>query len=280
MARRVILTKERIDKLKEAGFSESQARIVIVLRVFGKLTAREVRQHAHLHKQRTYEVLEQLQDLGVAVSVSTKPQQFSLLNPEESVRSFVDSKKKKLSEKAESIEQSFDSILDLLTSIPSVKHDTEDALFETVCGLRRISRVWRGMVKTAKKEVLIFASETEWLRLESGVLRYMVKRGVQVTAVVKPSDEELVKHLAGDGIKVIRRDPGFCSIVVDEHEMLISKKMIGGKRISKSDEECLALLTKFEPLIRPYFSYLDSLTTGVVVSHQRGSEVEPFLGVH
>src|SRR3989344_3939777 len=100
-----------IQKLKEIGLTDSEAKVYLTLLKIGQVTAGALTKETKLHKSRVYECLNRLIDKGlVSFVVKDFAKYFSATHPERLI-SYLDEKKKHIDAEKEEIKRIIPSLL-------------------------------------------------------------------------------------------------------------------------------------------------------------------------
>lgn len=163
-----------IDKLKELGLTEYEAKVYITLLKEGTLKGTQVHRKSGVPHSPTYHSLLSLESKGFITITPTKPKKFSAINPKLAINNFI-------SRKVEHIKEIEHEISDGLLELK--KPQSADEMIEKVnitAGSDRIFSIIKYLFDEAKDEMrVMYTYEIRNYLQQKGTLD-AIKRGVKV----------------------------------------------------------------------------------------------------
>jgi HTH-type transcriptional regulator, sugar sensing transcriptional regulator len=190
------ITPTLVKALKVLGLSEYQAKVYAALVLLDQAQAKEVVELLGISKPSVYESLDSLDELGLAVRISTKPAIFQAISPEIAIRILMDAHTR--------------AGVSALTELQALRQQTFSG--------RRPGRLWamygKGNLEYKIDEMLNDAKESVFAVISDrylGIFKQLAGRGLQVRLVVITEasglEEELSTLFTGDREEVMVTAP-------------------------------------------------------------------------
>ncbi len=135
-----------INLLKKLGFTEYEARTYVALSELGPSTAKEISEYSKLPKNKTYEMLNKLENKEKIVSLPVTPRKYKILDINQLKENVTDQKKQ-----INLIEKKLNKFIEE-SSKPKLKEFKE--IFWIIRGKKAIIEKMTNQNKKAKKEIL------------------------------------------------------------------------------------------------------------------------------
>jgi sugar-specific transcriptional regulator TrmB len=220
-----------VKSLTALGLSTQEARVYAALVLFDRAEARDLVDYLGISKPSVYDVLERLEEIGLAVRLNAKPVRYGAVSPEIAMKVLMDAHE----------EAAQAALRDLqVLEREKVRTDATDTLW-TVYGERNIAHKVREMLKNARHRVSCTAAERYLAYLEpiqgrevdvqlrvfsdDPALAARLKKQYPGKDVLVVSSGVLMnspqfKGMVSDEIRSSIRMDFFLQIIVDDAEML------------------------------------------------------------
>ncbi|MDY6775324.1 MAG: helix-turn-helix domain-containing protein [Halobacteria archaeon] len=150
---------ELLERLKELGLSEYEARAYLVLAKGSVISAEEVSERSEVPKGRIYDVLNSLSEKSLVRCDESRPKRYSAVDPETSVGRLLSSREKELSRKEKKYEEAADEAKDLLSRLGSDDSvESGSGFWTTAVHEENAKELLFERFSTAEDEILICAS--------------------------------------------------------------------------------------------------------------------------
>ncbi len=157
---------EKISKrMMQLGFTQYEAKAYVALLQNYPVTRYEISKNSGVPRSAIYDVIQKLENLGVVNVLSTKPEKYVPLPPEEFLRMLERRYHQKLA--------------DLRESLSEMNTDVEPEQLWNITGYKNLIEKAGEMILSARKEIYLSAWNSEILELEK-VLIEAQKRGVKI----------------------------------------------------------------------------------------------------
>lgn len=212
------------ESLSKFGLLKNEAKVYLYLARFGGQKAQRVSEALSLHRTETYKILKKLEKMGLIYRVLDKPAKFVALPIDQALSSLIEIKRQRLM----LLEKAKEEIVKLWLSLPrpSESSEVEKESFQVLKGMLRINAKASEIIRNAKKEVFIVATDDKLFQMfHSGVLDDL-RRSSRRVNVKLLTNYSLKSHFI---VKKIRLNKGEFSytdlnipsfILVDEEELL------------------------------------------------------------
>ena len=223
----MLLQKDFLNKLKNFGLNNYEAKLWTALLSRGSSTAGDLSNIASVPRSRTYDVLESLEKKGFVIAKLEKPIKYIAVSPTEayervkrSIQEDTDSRIKVLDELRNS------TVIDELTSlhVKGIEKVQPEDLTGSLKGRDNLYSHIDSLIKTAEKSVVIattakgFARKIERFRKS---LDKAAKRGVEVKIIAPiTKDNKMIVETASQFSEVKDADMGSRFIIFDENQVV------------------------------------------------------------
>lgn len=153
------------NKMMQLGFTKYEAKSYVALLQNYPATRYEISKKSGVPRSAIYDVIQKLENLGVVNVLSTKPEKYVPLPPEEFLRMLERRYHQKLG--------------DLRESLSEMNTDVEPEQLWNITGYKNLIEKATEMIQGTRKEIYLSAWNSELLELERA-LRQALKRGVKV----------------------------------------------------------------------------------------------------
>jgi sugar-specific transcriptional regulator TrmB len=152
-------------KMMELGFTKYEAKAYVALLQNYPVTRYQISKKSGVPRSAIYDVIQKLENLGVVNVLSTKPEKYVPLPPEEFLRMLERQYHQKLG--------------DLRENLAKMNTDIEPEQLWNITGYRNLIEKATEMIQITKKEIYLSAWNSEILQLER-ILREAQERGVKI----------------------------------------------------------------------------------------------------
>ena len=159
--------KESMKKINENlvqyGLTPNQLKVYLYLTKTGEKTASTISKNLNIPRTESYHLLNSLEQKGIIFSIFGKPTKFNSVSIDEALTIIIDNEKKRISD----LELKKAKILTLWETVPKYVNESDNAdgnKFQILQGRNSILVKMDGMVKTAKKEVMVLGSENNFIK--------------------------------------------------------------------------------------------------------------------
>jgi sugar-specific transcriptional regulator TrmB len=212
---------DRLGLAISLGLSPYEARAFLVLLERGESKASQVAMASRIPRGRIYEVLESLHAKGLVSVVPAKPLRYRSV----ALKAFIERRREDLRAAEDDLERSASRLIASVTPRPTPSPTGEFLLFRK---RQVVARKFREMVESARKEVLVSASEmcvVRGSRLFIDAYRERAKAGVatRVSTRITPQNRSAVEVIRAE-VDVRHTDlgnRGTSILVVDGSEVFI-----------------------------------------------------------
>lgn len=242
---------------QKLGLSKNEIRVYVHLARSGMLKASEISEVISLHRTETYRILRDLEKTGLVSSVFEKPLKFVATPFDRALDILIKSKKLRL----ELLEKKKKDLVDLWFSLPQPEVEfVKREVFQILEGEEQINLKAEGILDKAKKEICVFASDSDISRFYHSAfldkLERLAKKDFSVRLLTNDSPKScfFVNKLKLNTVKNLStcpRDlPSF--IIIDQEQLLFLINKGNEQNDSGEDrrEKLTALWTNYEAFIR------------------------------
>ncbi|UCG95736.1 MAG: TrmB family transcriptional regulator [archaeon] len=183
-----------IEKLKEAGLNEYEAKSYLALLKRGAQTGREVSKRSEVPPTRVFDTLKSLKDMGLVNLIQKKPMVWVAAKPDVGLKNFMERKLDRIKMLEKDVIKSAKELK------PSPKKEKIHEKFIVVNGYHQLFDMVNHYLKKTEKEFLVYSVGEEipyMFRIEC--IRAL-KKGVTLKVIVSKCDEEN-RHILKERIK-------------------------------------------------------------------------------
>jgi sugar-specific transcriptional regulator TrmB len=161
--------------LLKFGLSKNEAKVYLYLAKFGEQKAYKVSRSLSLHHTETYRILKRLEEKSLAYRKLEKPIRFAAVPVDKALENLIQKEKQKillLEKEKESLLRTWDEV-----SVPVRDSEDLDEFIQVLKGRNQVYIKIKDIIKNAKNEVLIAASDKNLLQMfYSGALDGLAER--------------------------------------------------------------------------------------------------------
>lgn len=213
------------EELTKFGLTKNQAKVFIYLGKYGSKTSPEVCKALKLPRTETYNVLNDLLNLGIISSEFNHPTKYSALPMNKAIITMINDAQEnvnKLSKKELEVTKLWNNV----PMFDSKSSDGKLEKFQMLQGIPRINNKMKEMIKDAKKEIKIICTEKDLSRFYySDFLDSLGVTSVDVKLVIAPTQKipRFIQSIDSSKIRLMPANTGDnqCFIVKDSDEVLV-----------------------------------------------------------
>lgn len=213
------------DELMRFGLTKNQAKVFIYLGKYGSKTSPEVCKALKLPRTETYNVLNDLLNLGIISSEFHHPTKYSALPMNKAILIMINDAQEnvnKLSKKEIEVTKLWNNV----PMFDSKSNHSKLEKFQMLQGIPRISNKMKEMIKDAKDGIQIVCTEKDLSRFYySDFLDMLATSHVDVKLVISSTQKipRYIQSLDSSKIRLMPQNEGDnqCFIVKDSNEVLI-----------------------------------------------------------
>jgi sugar-specific transcriptional regulator TrmB len=213
------------DELMKFGLTKNQAKVFMYLGKYGSKTSPDVCKALKLPRTETYNVLNDLLNLGIISSEFHHPTKYSALQMNKAILIMINDAQEnvnKLSKKELEVTK-------LWNNVPMFDSETNEGKlekFQMLQGVPRINNKMKEMIKDAKEEIKIICTEKDLSRFYySDFLDMLGTSHVDVKLVISPTQKmpRFIQSIDRSKIRLMPANTGDnqCFIVKDSDEVLV-----------------------------------------------------------
>jgi len=212
------------ESLSKFGLLKNEAKIYLYLARFGGQKAQRISEALSIHRTETYKILRRLEKMGLIYRILDKPVKFVALPIDQALSNLIEIKKQRLM----LLEKTKEELVKLWNSLPRPMENSEaeKESFQILKGMLRINAKASEIIRKAKKEVFIVATDDKLFQMfHSGVLDELKKNSRRINVKLL-TNYSLKSHFIVKKIQLNEKEfsytelniPSF--ILVDEEELL------------------------------------------------------------
>ncbi len=221
--------RSQVDKVKNEllkfGLSPNQAKVYIYLGKYGAKTAPEVCKSLEIARTETYQILNNLQNLGAVTSECCQPTKFEALPLSKVIRTLANSEK----ERVDILLKNEKELVETWNKIPSFAVETNERKRDTLQmlqGAPSINNKIKEMISRAKEEVLLFCSPKDFSRFyHADLVELLVKSPAFERIIISPSYTmpEITEEINRERIRILStgKKDTLCFVIKDGSEVLL-----------------------------------------------------------
>jgi len=220
------------DELHKFGLTKNQAKVFIYLGKYGSKTSPDVCKALKLPRTETYNVLNDLLNLGIISSEFHHPTKYSALSMNKAILIMINDAQEnvnKLSKKEIEVTKLWNNI----PMFDSKSNDGKLEKFQMLQGIPRINNKMKEMIKDSKDAIKIICTEKDLSRFYySDLLDILAKSHVDVKLVISPTQKipRFIQSIDSSKIRLMAANNGDnqCFIIKDTDEVLIFLRNANG----------------------------------------------------
>ncbi len=221
--------RSQVDKVKNEllkfGLSPNQAKVYIYLGKYGAKTAPEVCKSLEIARTETYQILNNLQNLGVVTSECCQPTKFEALPLSKVIRTLANSEK----ERVDILLKNEKELVETWNKIPSFAVETNETKMDKLQmlqGAPAINNKIKEIISRAREEVLLFCAPKDFSRFyHADLVELLVKSPAFERIIISPSHTmpEITEEVNRERIRILptgKKDT-LCFVIKDCSEVLL-----------------------------------------------------------
>lgn len=246
-----------INTYRSAGLTKYQAKVYIALLSYGAMRSGEIASKVEIPSQRIHEVLTSLADFGLIAVILPRPARYEAYDPKIGWKQYIVRETDKLAKKASTLSAQIPILVETSKVIPKRCLEKRVFPFKPLMGIKSIKPSWRSLIASAKSDVLIFASDKDWIETDMGVFKYRQSSGVKIRILAK--DAGVVKKLESQNINAKTADIDINGVVIDGKDVFLSEKMLPTSRYSAEGGSCQAIQISQSTSASAFTTFFNSL---------------------
>jgi sugar-specific transcriptional regulator TrmB len=213
--------EERLNKLKEFGLTEYQARAYLALLELNTASANKIPAMSRVPRTKIYGIMRQLHDKGLVQIIPESPLKYKAVP----FNKFLKRRVSQLKEEADELNGSIEKLTDIFKLEPTVPE--EQGKFEMFYGRRNVRNKLRDLYSNAKKSVVSIGNEHSpgrIIRTSVSIIEDLSKSGVKIEygfPVNKQNISKIERLAEYAEVKNLDRKPSMHFIIVDSEECLL-----------------------------------------------------------
>lgn len=213
--------EERLNKLKEFGLTDYQARAYLALLELNIASANKIPAVSRVPRTKIYGIMRQLHDKGLVQIIPETPLKYKAVP----FNRFLKRRVSQLKEEADELNQSIEPLSEIF-KVESHVPD-EQGKFEMFYGRRNVRNKLRDMYSNAKKNVISIGNEHSpgrIIRTSISIIEDIAKSGVKIEygfPVNKQNISKIERLAEHSEVRNLDRKPSMHFIIVDNKECLL-----------------------------------------------------------
>jgi sugar-specific transcriptional regulator TrmB len=213
--------EDRLNKLKEFGLTDYQARAYLALLELNTASANKIPAMSRVPRTKIYGIMRQLHDKGLVKIIPETPLKYEAVP----FNKFLKRRVSQLKEEAEELNGSIDKLSDVFKVEPTIPE--EQGKFEMFYGRRNVRNKLREMYSNAKSNVISIGNEHSpgrIIRTSVSIIEDISKAGVKIEYGFPVNKQNITKieRLAEYAeVKNLDRRPSMHFIIIDGNECLL-----------------------------------------------------------
>jgi len=220
------------DELLKFGLTKNQAKVFIYLGKYGSKTSPDVCKALKLPRTETYNVLNDLLNLGIISSEFHHPTKYSALEMNKAILIMINDAQ----ENVNKLSKKEIEVTKLWNNVPMFDSNSNDGKlekFQMLQGIPRINNKLKEMIKDTKEGIKIICTEKDLSRFYySDFLDMLSKSHVDVKLVICPTQKipRFIQSIDSSKIRLMatNNEDNQCFIVKDSDEVLIFLRNANG----------------------------------------------------
>ncbi len=213
------------NELLNFGLTKNQAKVFIYLGKYGSKTSPEVCKALKLPRTETYNVLNDLLNLGIVSSEFHHPTKYSALPMNQAILTLV----REAQENVNKLAKKELEVAKLWNKVPSFDSTTREGKlekFQMLQGIPRIQNRMKDMIKNAESKIKIICSEKDLSRFYySDILEMVGNVSIDVKLIITPTQKipRFIQAIDSSKIRLMpnNNEDNQCFIVKDSDEVLV-----------------------------------------------------------
>jgi HTH-type transcriptional regulator, sugar sensing transcriptional regulator len=213
------------NELLNFGLTKNQAKVFIYLGKYGSKTSPEVCKALKLPRTETYNVLNELLNLGIISSEFHHPTKYSALAMNQAILTLV----REAQENVNKLAKKELEVAKLWNKVPSFYSSSAEGKlekFQMLQGVPRIQNKMKDMIKNAERKIKIICSEKDLSRFYySDILEMIGNISVDMKLIISPTQKipRFIQTIDSSKIRLManNNEDNQCFIVKDSDEVLV-----------------------------------------------------------
>jgi HTH-type transcriptional regulator, sugar sensing transcriptional regulator len=213
------------NELLNFGLTKNQAKVFIYLGKYGSKTSPEVCKALKLPRTETYNVLNDLLNLGIVSSEFNHPTKYSALPMNQAILTLVREAQENV-DKLSKKELEVSKLWNKVPSFDSSSNEVKLEKFQMLQGIPRIQNKMKDMIKNAESNIKIICSEKDLSRFYySDILEMVGKATIDMKLIISPTQKipRFIQTIDRSKIRIMANNnqDNQCFIVKDLDEVLV-----------------------------------------------------------
>ncbi|MFV2016215.1 MAG: TrmB family transcriptional regulator [Candidatus Heimdallarchaeota archaeon] len=179
--------KEIDTLLGNFGLTNYEKQIILNLYLHGPSKADDLAKRLDMRPSRVYEALDSLFSKNFIEISDSRPRIYKAKHPQEGIEHYIQTTKSEFNERMSTINNNSASLLDLLEPMYLKSHSDilPGELISQFSSLVEAEAYTQNLIKSAKKEILIFSHVFNWFDLVKDDLKQAIDRGCDVKVLIQ-----------------------------------------------------------------------------------------------
>ena len=213
------------NELLNFGLTKNQAKVFIYLGKYGAKTSPEVCKALKLPRTETYNVLNDLLNLGIVSSEFNHPTKYSALPMNQAILTLVQEAQENVNKLAKK-ELDVAKLWNKIPSFDSSSSEGKLEKFQMLQGVQRIQTKMKDMIKSAENKIKIICSEKDLSRFYySDILEMIGNVSIDMKLIITPTQKipRFIQTIDSSKIRLMpnNNEDNQCFIVKDSDEVLV-----------------------------------------------------------
>ena len=213
------------NELLKFGLTRNQAKVFIYLGKYGSKTSPEVCKALKLPRTETYNVLNDLLNLGIVSSEFHHPTKYSALPMEKAILTMVNAAQENVNKLAKK-ELEVAKLWNKVPSFDSKSNEGKLEKFQMLQGIPRIHNKMKEMIQSAEHEIKLICTEKDLSRFYySDFLELLGNLPIDVKLIISPTKKipRFIQAIERSKVRLMPKntDDNQCFIVKDSNEVLV-----------------------------------------------------------
>ncbi len=245
--------------LQDFGLEKDESETYFGLVKLGSAKASEISSFTKINRVRTYQILENLKNLGFVTSTLSSPIKFSANDPETSLKSIILKQKQKIID----LEKNSAKFLKILSHLKSYEPQIELPKLTIISNRKNIYDQMIKLIEDTKDEVHIAISSSDIIRLYYTSVPEIIKKAIKQNITIKlmtdyelSTKQEYVQRLGINYFKIVTL-PSSGRLLCNKSQVLMSNNTspYSNKNIDKES----AMITNSSDIVSNMNSFCDFL---------------------
>lgn len=182
-----IIVKEIETLLGNFGLTNYEKQILLDLYLHGPSKADDLAKRLDMRPSRAYEALDSLFGKSFIEISDSRPRIYTAKHPQEGIENYIQTTKSDFNERMSTINNNSASLLDLIEPLYLKSHSDilPGELISQFSSLAEAETYTQNLIRSAKKEILIFSHVFNWFDMVKEDLKQAIERGCEVKVLIQ-----------------------------------------------------------------------------------------------